>query len=619
MKAADPIIAFGSSPHARVRPLPLSAVRLGDGFWSARQRAIHENGLWHGLEQLRKTGSVEAFDIAAGLSSAEARGLVYRDSDLYKWLEAASYALGSRACEELRPDVDSIIEKIEGTQDSDGYLNTWFVGERKKDRFTNLESDHEIYCAGHLIQAAIAHHRATGQRRLLIVAERLASHLYEQFGPDGRFATGGHPCAEMALAELYRETGNRRWLTLSQRFLDARGQDPPVLGGKEYLLDHLPVREQRAAAGHAVRALYLYAGAADIYLETGEDTLLDSLTTLWEDVQTGKTYITGGVGARHEGEAFGERYELPNARAYAETCAATASVMWNWRMFAITADAKYIDVIENALYNSFLSGVSLDGTRYFYVNPLECDASHERRPWFDCACCPPNIYRTICSVHGLFFATDDDGVFVNLYDNVQLRHSEFALRMTTRYPWDGDVSLEVQSEGEFELRLRIPRWCGAAVVETPEGRREAQPGAFHRVRRAWRNGDRVLLRMQMPALRVAANPRIRENRNAAAFIRGPIVYCFESAGNPGVPVRDACVNAGAHVAHDWRPDLLSGVEALTTEGRVPRSCFSAQSAYFGPEQAVESDRAVRLTAVPYFARANREPGEMIVWMPIAEK
>lgn len=358
-----PVVQTAQSAHARLKPVGVYEVKLTGGLLAERYHTNIEAGIPAGWTQLWESHTIPNFYVVSGKRPGNVEGPRYIDSDGYKWLEGACWAYAHTQHSALKAWIDEFVDVIAAAQEEDGYVNTHFMGERKSLRFTDLNHAHEIYCFGHLTQAAIAHHRVTGEDKLLNVARRFADLLYRLFGPEGRWGTCGHPEAEMALVELYRETRDRRYLELASRMIDARGRKPPVLDGSVYLLDHAPFREQKEAVGHAVRALYLYAGAADLYTESGERALIDTLHTLWQDVFHRKVYVTGGLGARYEGEAFGLPYELPNLRAYAETCAAIAGFMWNWRMLQIEPDARYADWMEIALYNSILSGVSLDGAR----------------------------------------------------------------------------------------------------------------------------------------------------------------------------------------------------------------------------------------------------------------
>ncbi len=374
------------SPFGRLRPLSLDEVTIDDTFWAPRRRVNHAVTLPEQYEQLERTGRLHNLRRAAGQEQGVFEGRFFNDSDVYKWLEAAAWTLATARDERLRAQVDDVIALIAAAQDADGYLDTYFTFDRAAERWTNLAVMHELYCAGHLIQGAVAHHRATGAHTLLDVATRLADHIVATFNPEGLQGADGHPEIELALVELARDTGDERYLRQAAFFVDQRGQQPPTISGKEYHQDHAPVRAQREVVGHAVRALYLYAGMTDVYAETGERAVREALDALWRDLQERKVYITGGAGARYEGEAFGDDYELPNRRAYAETCAAIAHVMWAWRMLLVTGEARYADAMETALYNGVLSGISLDGATYFYENPLSDRGGHRRQPWFGTAC-----------------------------------------------------------------------------------------------------------------------------------------------------------------------------------------------------------------------------------------
>ncbi len=610
------LLQLSRSPFAQVQNLPATAIHLREGFWKERQQTVAEKGLPHGWNQLQESGSIEAFDIAGGVSPKPDRGLVFRDSDVYKWMESASYAI-SLGYSHFQNHLSALAEKIKKVQDSDGYLNTYFYGERKPLRFTNLPWNHEIYCAGHFIQAALAHKRVTASDELFTPALRLAECLWQNFGPPGRRGACGHPCAEMALVELYRETHDQRWLDLAERFLNVRGTDPPLFEKKPYFLDHLPLRRQREAVGHAVRALYLYAGATDLFLETGDPLLRETLNALWTDLHEKKTYITGGVGSRYEGEAIGDPWELPNARAYAESCAGVASVMWNWRMFAGDPNPKFIDALERALYNNVLSGISLNAQRYFYTNPLESDGSHERKEWFPCACCPPNLYRSILSVQHLFFAQNQDALYINLYDNISLKTEQFSLDISMNYPFEGEGTILIHSEGRKTLNLRIPYWSQHTTITTPEGKLFPEPGTYASLTRTWKRGDVIEISLDMSPKIWYAHPRMRENQGCVALTCGPLVFCLEAVDNPLLSVRDARIQPRVTKA---KGSPLPGVPCrLLLKGCAPPASLKRDPAPppYRLQPYEDTDlREATLIAVPYFAWANRQPNEMIVWLPL---
>ena len=625
------------SPHARLRTLPLGSVALAEGLWAGRQATNRAVSLPHGHRMLEQAGNLHDLRLAAGLAQGSYRGPVYMDSDLYKWLEAAAYELANGPDADLERLTGDVIALLARAQLPDGYLNSHYQVLKPDQRWTNLRDDHELYCAGHLIQAAVAHHRAAGQTTLLDVARRFADNIDSVFGPGKRPGTPGHPEIEMALVELYRDTQDRRYLDLAAFFLDQRGHG--ILGagrfGAAYYQDHVPVRLARTMAGHAVRQLYLTAGVTDLYLETGEPALLDALLGQWHDMTAHQLYVTGGLGARHEGEAFGEPYELPNDRAYCETCAAIASVMWNWRLLLATGQGRFADLMERTLYNAFLSGVSLDGRRYFYVNPLLSQGSlpitgrggHERAEWHACACCPPNVMRLLASLSHYFATADSSGLQVHHYAPAAIRAElgpgrRVALGLETAYPWQGSVRLAVQEAdaSSWSLSLRLPAWC-----ERPALRLNGQPVepaldlGYALLERRWRPGDVVELDLPMDARLVEAHPRIDSTRGCLAIERGPVVYCLEGCDQEdGVNVLDLEIDPTGPLTATWRPDLLGGlvtveaagyaVDPSPWEGRLYRPLASGERS---------SRRPVRLTAIPYYAWANRVPGAMRVWIPRA--
>ncbi len=549
----------------------------------------------------------------------------FADSDLYKWLEAAAYELANAYDPALDRRVDDAVALLAAAQKPDGYLDTYYqLGDYAK-RWTNIMQDHELYCAGHMFQAAVAHYRATGKRSFLDVACRLADHIDSVFGPGRKEAAPGHPEVEMGLVELYRATGEKRYLDVARFFVDTRGRG--TIGGSPYYQDHAPVREAPEMAGHAVRQVYLLAGVADVYLETGDRSLLAACERLWLDMMARKTSITGGIGARHERESFGESYELPNDRVYNETCAQIGSVMWNWRLLLATADPRYADLIEWTLYNGVLSGVSLDGKRYFYPNPLLSRGSVERSEWFACACCPPNVMRTLASVHNYFATSTETGLQVHLYDRSAIRASvagsEVTLAIDTAYPWEPSVRITVEApgKGEWTLSLRVPGWCRGAMAHINGGKALAgKPGSYLEIRRMWRSGDAVELRLPLEPTFHEPHPWIEAARGCAALTRGPLVYCYEECDQPaGVRILDSALDATTRPAATWRPDLLGGVVTLAAGGRVLNRTGWDRRLYrvYGSGPGTRS-RKISLTAIPYFAWANRAKAPMSVWLPSAD-
>jgi DUF1680 family protein len=632
------VVDTSHSRYSRLRPLPLGNVRLTDAFLEPRRRLNREATLPSQYDRLEQTGRLDNFRRAAGKKDVPFRGIYFNDSDVYKWLEAAAWTLASDLDPNLERMVNVAIGEIEDAQQPDGYLNTYFTFEKASERWTDLTHKHELYCAGHLIQAAVAHHRATGSERLLNVARGFADHICDTFGPEEegkRLGTDGHEEIEMALVELYRDTGEHKYLDQAMYFVDVRGHGllsgktyhgtHGLPGGREYYQDHKPLGEMQEMVGHAVRAVYLNAGATDLYAETGDPTLLEALERLWHNMTTRRMYVSGGIGSRYEDEAFGEDYELPNARAYAETCAAIGSVMWNWRMLTIDGDARYADLLEHTLYNAALPGLSLDGQSYFYQNPLSDSGTHRRRSWFGVACCPPNVARLLASLPGYFYGVSDNGVWVHLYAEgaaeVSLDEDRtVGLRQRTQYPWDADVEIEVDGEGDFGLMLRIPAWCEEEAAIEINGKPfdgSVSSGSYAEIRRAWRSGDKVHLSLPMPVSRVECHPYVAENAGRVALMRGPLLYCVEQVDNLGVDLRDVVLPPEANYSVRNRSDLLGGVVVLETLAEiVPPDEGWGEHLYRGvhPRADRPQGSTVKLTAIPYYAWANRDPGPMRVWL-----
>jgi DUF1680 family protein len=620
------VVDTSQSPYARLRPLPLTAVTLDDEFWAPRRRLNRQVTIPSQYRHCEATGRIDNFRRAAGQVDLPFQGRYYNDSDVYKWLEGVAWTLATDADSALAEMADAVIDAISAAQRADGYLNTYFSRERATERWTNLRDMHELYCAGHLIQAAIAHRRATGGDRLFQVARRLADHICGLFGPQEqgkRPGAPGHQEIEMALVELARETGDQAYRRQAQFFLDQRGRG--LIGGSEYHQDHRPFRDLERMAGHAVRAVYMNCGAADLVAETGEPNLRAALNRLWRNMTVRQVYVSGGVGSRHAGESFGRDYELPNERAYTETCAAIASVMWNWRMLALDGDARYADAMETALYNGFLVGLSLDGTSYFYQNPLADDGTHRRQEWFDCACCPPNIARLLASIPGYLYTVSAEGAWVHLYAqgsaSIPLTDGTIlSLRQHTRYPWGGRVEIEVGSSGTFSLFLRIPGWCDAGaslVVNGHDFPGVLEPGSYAELRRSWNPGDTVHLDLPMPVRQVESHPYVAENLGRVALLRGPVLYCVEGADNPGLDPRDLYLPAGATFAIDHHPDLLGGVVALRGPARALPPGAAWEDHLYRParhQPASPEGRPIEVIAIPYYAWANRGPEPMQVWL-----
>ena len=660
---SNAVLDLRRSQWARERLLPLVAVQVTDTFWGGLIDRMCRTGVFELLDRCEQTGRIENLRRVgrAGPDGPQEvyDGRYYDDSDVYKTLEAAAWAYGITRDAELRGRIDAVTAVIEAAQDDDGYLNSYFCGPRRALRWTDFDL-HELYCAGHLIQAAVADVRSSGERRLLEVASRVAEHVHSTFAaePPGTgpgpaaFSSGGHPEIELALAELYRETGDRRFLDLCGQFLRVRGrreQDTQREAfGPEYFVDHAPIQGMERMAGHAVRALYLAAGATDYVLETGDAGFDAALRRLWNAMTTRQMHLTGGLGARWENEAFGSEWELPD-RAHAETCASIASIMWSVRMAAVHGHGRYHDHIELTLYNAVLAAMSADGREYFYQNPLCDDGARRRRPWFETACCPTNMARFVATLPSLVATVSDVGVSINQYISSRISPgaggwappggsvadpngavSSLVLEIRTNYPASGRVDVAVAAGGgEFALRLRIPAWSRDARLEVNGSRVQARVvDGYAQLHRRWQPGDAVSLDLPLEPELVgsSAAPSLWDR---AAVVRGPVVYCAEAADNPGIDPRRVSLPAGPRgPAPVLRPARLPRIEGAAAPFPSP-GIEAAALAHPKPLPDAELYRRggpllpprgspVTLRMVPYAMWANRRPGPMAVWFRCAD-
>jgi uncharacterized protein len=605
------------------RPISGADVRVTGGFWADRLRTNRERTIPAGFEQLRSVGTLHNFTLAAGVTDRgdgyRALGLMFDkpfpflDSDVYKWLEAAGWELGRGRDDGIAVMADEAIGLVMAAQRPDGYLNTFVQVLAPDTAYRDLAWGHELYCYGHLLQAAIAWHRALGDDRLLLVAERAVASADRELGPQGRDAIEGHPEFEMALVELYRATGEARYLEFASTLIERRGRGllDPWRFGRAYWQDHLPVRDAPSVAGHAVRQLYLDSGVVDVAVERGDDELLDAVRTRWRDMVATRMYVNGAVGSRYQGEAFGDPYELPPDLAYAETCAAIASVMLAWRLLLATGDPQCADIIERTLYNAVLPSLSNDGTKFFYVNPLQrrtdrawaAPGHGERASWYPCACCPPNLMRTIASFPQLVATRDADGLqiqqFVDGVVETGIAGGRVSLSTSTAYPWDGHVELTVEESpaDPWTLSLRIPQWADGATVRVGDGDvRQIGPG-LGQERRRWNAGDRVVLELGSAVRIVRPDPRIDAVRGSIAIERGPLVYAIETADLPvGTALEEITLPADPDGRPVPRPDIGDGVIGVATDAASPAG--------------------LEVRAIPYFAWGNRVPDAMRVWIPI---
>jgi hypothetical protein len=546
-------------------------------------------------------------------------------------MEAAAFFLASGDQPDLKRKLDDAIDLIGKAQEPSGYLNTYYVEDKEKLRFTEMYRSHELYCLGHLLQAGIALQRANGDHRLLDIGRKYADYILANFGPDKRPALTGHPELEMALVELGRITNDRRYIDFAgYLFSGIETQRLKLTPSQtEYMFSGVPFTSRTEFVGHAVRAMYAACGATDYYAETGDPKYKETLDRLWKDAVTHKMYITGGVGSRAQGEAFGEPFELPNSQAYTESCAAIANYMWNWRMLGVEAESRFADVMERALYNGINSGMSLDGILYCYRNPLESRGEKIRNPFYDTDCCPPNIERTMGALPGYLYFTSARGVFVNFYNSSKLNwHLEngtgVKIAQSTEYPWKGAVDLTVDpaASSEWSLYLRIPAWSRSTRVTVNGSAVQATAGQYAEIRRTWRPGDKVHVEFDMRPRLTQANTLVRENTGRVAVERGPLVYCLEKSDQPlESSLFDATLLAdNSPFGEDFRGDLLSGVLVLSHKGQV-RAKPLADDPLYRDFQAVENTKAqpTTLRFIPYYAWANRGQQEMEVWVPVTTR
>jgi DUF1680 family protein len=622
------------SPRAvgRLRPVPQDCVTLdADGLLGAWQRRNAADTLPHCLRMLEEHGALANLRRPAGDAGSHT-GMWFSDSDVYKTLEAMSWRLAAAPDDAgLRESFETIVDVLEAAQEPDGYLNSYFRSGDRTRRFQELSTSHELYCAGHLIQAAVAAHRAGIGARLMPIARRFADLIVTEFGAGGRDAVCGHPEIETALVELYRVTGHPPYLSTAHRFVELRGHGRLGDGqfGAAYFQDHVPVRQATEFTGHAVRQLYLLAGVVDVAVETGDHELLAAAERLWDSAFATKTYITGGHGSRHRDEAVGDPYELPPDRAYAETCAAIGSFQWNWRMLLATGAHRYAEEMERVLYNAVAVAIGVDGRHFFYSNPLQLRTGHDgsgedapshRLPWYRCACCPPNLARLIGSLHCYLATTDTDGLQIHLYGAGTIDDGSHRVQVATAYPWDGDVSLTVDSTSRdpWTLALRVPAWCGQFTVRIDGVATDVRPVAgYARLTRVW-SGQVVELSLAMPPRVLVPHPRIDAVRGCVALARGPLVYGIEQADLPDATViEDVALDPSrpVRVRRGGREAVVP--VSLTAEGRV---WDAAAEPLYQPwaGDAGRRPTPLSLTAVPYFLWGNRRPGPMRVWIPAVD-
>jgi len=618
-------------------PVPFPQVTITDAFWAPRQAANRDHGLWAVYQQLQATGRIAAYNLDWQPGSDQPQPHVFWDSDVAKWLEGACYSLITHPDPALKAEVEHVVDRILSAQQPDGGINPYFTVVAPQDRWTNLRDRHELYCAGHLIEAAIAHHQATGDPRFLHAIRRYADLIDRKFGPDDDQIHGypGHEELEFALIKLYRHTGEKHYLEKARYFIEERGREPhyfdlearargeaenrPAPRPLEYWQAHKPVREQTEVVGHAVRAMYMYSAMADLAYETQDPSLLVTLRTLWHDLTSKKMYLTGGIGSSGSNEGFTQAYHLPNHDAYAETCAAIGLIFWAQRMLQLDLQSTYADVMERALYNGMLSGISLHGDRFFYENPLASHGDHHRQAFFKCSCCPPNLNRILPAVGGLMYSQTSQEIVAHLYigsaATFNLEGGQVTLIQETDYPWDGVVCMRFKMNQplNFTLKLRYPGWCQEARLylngEAISIGDHLEQG-YICLDRQWAPGDEVRLQFVMAVTRVYAHPMVKANLGRVALMRGPLVYCLEEADHL-VPLAAIRLPREAGFDCQFNPDLLDGVITIQATANAVDLSGEGQPLY---QPTPPRTQPVKMTAIPYYAWDNRAPGEMRVWL-----
>lgn len=591
-------------PLKMIEQIDFSHVKINDNFWSPRLSKHVSATLPVCIDQIEnQTGRIRNFENAAK-GEGEHSGIFFDDSDVYKALEGMAYSLINNPDPELEKKADEWIDKFAAAQQPDGYINTFYTLTGLDKRWTNMDK-HEMYCAGHMIEAGVAYYQATGKRKLLDVCIRMTDHMMSQFGPGKRHWVPGHEEIELALVKLYQTTQEQKYLDFAYWLLEERGHGHGTMGDEGkwdpvYYQDIVPVRRLTDISGHAVRCMYLYCGMADVAALKNDTGYIAAIDRLWDDVVHRNMYITGGIGSSRDNEGFTEDYDLPNLDAYCETCASVGMVLWNQRMNQLTGDSKYIDVLERSLYNGALAGISLGGDRFFYVNPLESKGDHHRQEWYGCACCPSQLSRFLPSIGNYIYASSDDALWVNLYigntGQIRIGETDILLTQETDYPWDGSVKLTISTSQplEKEIRLRIPNWCKTYDLSINGKRINVSEEKGYAVIKDWKSQDVIALDMDMPVEIVAADPHVKENFGKRVIQRGPLVYCMEEIDNPEyfdqIQLSPSTTFQTAFVS-----DILNGIKTIKTNGR-------AQSATF----------------IPYYAWDNRKAGKMRVWIPYNE-
>ncbi len=640
-----------------MKSVSMKEINIKDKFWSEYMKLIRSHVIpyqWEALndriEGAEPSYCIQNFQVASGKIKGKFQGMVFQDSDVYKWLEAVAFSLMWHPDAELEAIADGAIDDICAAQQADGYLNTYYIINGLEKRFTNLKDNHELYCLGHMIEAAVAYYESTGKRKFMDAAIRYIDCVDSIFGEDTGKLHGypGHEVVEMALVRLYDVTKSEKHLRLAQYFIKERGKKPLYFEEEnkrnqnnfywensyfqyQYYQAGKEVKLQDKAEGHAVRAVYLYSGMIDVAIKTGDEELFKACEKIWDNITQKQMYITGSIGASQYGESFTFDYDLPNDTVYAETCAAIGLIFFARRMFEATKDSKYINVMERALYNGVISGMSLDGTKFFYVNPLEVvpEASEkdhnkrhvkaERQKWFGCACCPPNLARLLSSIGSYAYETEEDSIFMNLYIGGEIKttiqNQDITLQVETNYPWDEEVKVRFAQESSvtFTYAVRIPDWCRNYTIELNGEKINSEiVKGYVYIKRIWGKDDELVLTFNMPVVLNRANPKVREDAGKVAVSRGPLIYCLEGVDN-GTELHRIQIGKEAIFSKRFEAELLKGVTALSCEGKwLTEPEWNNQVLYQQYREPVYEKKTLKW--IPYYSWTNRKVGELLVWV-----
>jgi len=616
-------VVFTTADKPRLSPAPVTSVTVKDNFWAPRQESLQKVTFQHELNMCVREGDLQNFTLAANGATSGFKGYVFQDSDTYKVIESIALGLAQKRNPALEAQVDKIVDDMAKAQLPDGYLDTHFQVKEPNGKWQHLAWNHELYCLGHMIEGAVAYAQVTGKTKFLNVATKFADLAVKRFLDEKHPGYPGHPEAELALVKLADYTGNTRYLDLAEHFITTRGSKYFAVENGEpldkfdgtYWMDDMPLDQQSEIKGHAVRAGYLLTGVVDLLRHRDNPALEAMLHRVWSNANHKRVFVTGGTGPSGSNEGFTTDYDLPNYTAYQETCASISYAMWNNRMALLFGDAKYADAMETALYNGALAGISWKGDRFFYVNPLASRGNHHRQDWFGCACCPPNIARTIAQIGSYAYGTNDKDIYMNLYvggdAKLKVGKQTVGLKVETNYPWDGKVKVTATTPGTYDLHLRIPGWSTGASLTTSFAKVEmATHQGYTSLNRTWKTGDSVTLDIPMPVRRLAAHPAVKEDRGRLATARGPLIYCLENVDNT-MPVDQIAIRPDAVFKAQMDKNLFGGIVTLTTTGQAQSQALWGKELY----ATFLAPRDVAVKAVPYYLWDNRKPGDMVIWTP----